>query len=103
MYIAILVTTKDAAEARKIAQALLKDKLVACANILGGVESMFWWQGKIDHSKETLLVLKTKKSLFKKVEAKVKFLHSYTTPEIIALPIAAGSKEYLGWIKESIC
>ena len=100
-YIIILTTTKDKKEAVKIAQGLLDAKLIACANIVDGVQSLFWWQGKIDSSKEVLLVLKTKKNLFKKVCAKVKSLHSYQTPEIISLPIVNGSEDYLGWINSS--
>jgi len=100
-YLVILVTTKDKKEAEKISRGLLEAKLIACANIMEGIQSIFWWQGKIDGSKEVLLVLKTKKNLFKKVSAKVKSLHSYQTPEIIALPIAGGSKEYLNWISTS--
>ncbi len=100
-YIVVLVTAKDKKEAEKIARGLLKAKLIACANIAEGVQSLFWWQGKIDSSQEVLLVLKTKKILFKKVMTKVKSLHSYQTPEIIALPIVAGSEDYLSWINSS--
>ena len=99
-YIIIFVTAKNKAEAKKIANGLLKDRLIACANIVDGVESLFSWQGKIDHGKEVLMILKTQQKLFKKVAAKVKGLHSYTTPEIIALPIIAGSKDYLKWMDE---
>ncbi len=102
MHIVGLVTTKDTKQAQKIANGLLQDKLVACANIVAGVRSLFWWHGKIDSSREALLVLKTKKTLFKKVVAKVKALHSYQVPEIIALPIAAGSSDYLKWINTSV-
>ncbi len=100
-YIVVLVTAKDKKEAGKIARGLLEAKLIACANIVEGVQSLFWWQGKIDSSKEVLLVLKTKKILFKKVIAQVKSLHSYQTPEIIALPIINGSEDYLDWISSS--
>src|ERR1700733_11897755 len=96
-HIIILVTAKDKKEATKIAKGLLEAKLIACANIINGVQSLFWWQGKIDSSKEVLLLLKTKKILFKKISSKVKSLHSYQTPEIIALPIINGSEGYLGW------
>ena len=102
-YIVVVVTAKDRPEAQKIAQGLLGERLIACANILDGMESLFWWQGKIDRSKEVLLILKTKKSLFHKLAARVKSLHSYKVPEIIALPIVAGSKGYLDWVKESVC
>jgi periplasmic divalent cation tolerance protein len=100
-YIVVLVTAKDKKEAEKIARGLLEAKLIACANIVKGIQSLFWWQGKIDSSQEVLLVLKTKKNLFKKIIAKVRSLHSYQTPEIIALPIIAGSEDYLDWIDSS--
>ena len=100
--IVMRVTAKDKKEAQKIARGLLEEKLIACANIIDGLQSLFWWQGKIDSSKEALLIIKTKKSLFKKVEARVKSLHSYQTPEIIALPIASGSKDYMDWISLSV-
>ncbi len=102
MYIVVLVTAKDEEEAKKISEKLLSEKLIACANIVKGIESLFWWEGKIDHSNEALLILKTKRSLFKKVEKAVKSVHSYSTPEIIALPIVAGSQDYLKWINESV-
>ena len=97
-YIVILVTAKDKKEATKIARGLLEAKLIACVNIIEGVQSLFWWQGQIDMSQEVYLILKTKKILFKKVLKQVKSLHNYQTPEIIALPIVAGSEDYLGWI-----
>ena len=101
-YIVILVTAKDKKEATRIARGLLEAKLVACANIIDGVQSIFHWQGEIDSSKEVLLILKTKKVLFNKVAAKVKSLHSYQTPEIIALPIINGNEDYLSWIRSSV-
>ena len=100
--IIILVTAKGNAQAEKIARRLLESKLIACANILDGVRSLFWWGGKIDASKEVLLVLKTKKNLFKKIVTQVKSMHSYETPEIIALPIIDGSRDYLNWIESSV-
>ena len=100
-YIIVLVTAKDKKEAEKISRGLLEAKLIACANIIEGVQSLFWWQGKVDTSKEVLLILKTKKNLFKKIIIKVKSLHRYQTPEIIALPVDLGSKDYLNWIGSS--
>ena len=101
MYIVIFVTVSSKEEAHKIIQALIQEKLVACGTIIDGVGSHFWWQGTIDQAKETLLILKTRKALFPKVVKKVKSLHSYEVPEIIALPIVAGNKQYLEWIDES--
>jgi len=100
-YIVVLITAKDKKEAQRIARGLLEAKLIACANILPGVQSLFWWQGKIDSAKEVMLILKTKKILFKKIVTKVKSLHSYQTPEIIALDVGDGSRDYLKWIDSS--
>ncbi len=100
-FIVVLVTARDKKEAVKIARGLLESKLIACANIIEGVQSLFWWQGKIDRSPEVLMLMKTKKVLFKKVSAQVRSLHSYETPEIIALPIVAGSGDYLKWLDSS--
>jgi len=101
-YIVVLVTAKDKKEASKIAKGLLEAKLIACANIIDGVQSLFWWQGKIGSSHEVLLVLKTKMNLLKELSVKVKSLHSYQTPEIIALPIVSGNKDYLQWIDSNV-
>lgn len=100
MHIVVLVTASSKEEANKIAQGLLEEKLAACVNILEGLESRFWWQGKIDSAKEALLIIKTRKALFNKLAKKVKSLHSYTVPEIIAFPIISGSKAYLDWIND---
>ncbi len=102
MYIVILITASSKKEAQRIARALLEDKLAACINIIDKIDSLFWWQGKIDESKEVLLIIKTKKALISKLIKKVKSLHSYKVPEIIALPIVAGEKKYLGWLDESL-
>jgi len=80
---------------------LIKQKLAACVNLINPVNSLFWWQKKVDCAKEVLLIIKTKKGLFKRLEKLVKSLHSYDVPEIIALPIIAGNKQYLNWIDDS--
>ena len=102
MYIVVFVTASGQPEAEKIARHLLEQKLAACVNIIGGLTSLYWWEGKIDQSQEALLVIKTKKSLFKKLAAAVKSFHSYSVPEIIALPIVDGQKDYLNWIGASL-
>lgn len=102
MHIVVFVTAKDKQEAQKIARRLVEDKLIACANIVDGVKSVFWWQGKTDEADETLLIMKSEKRLFKKIAAAVKALHSYDLPEVIALPIVEGSADYLKWMKESL-
>jgi periplasmic divalent cation tolerance protein len=97
-YVAVFITTADDEEARLISQALLEQKKVACANIIAGVGSQFWWQGKIDAANESLLIVKTAASLLDEVVTLVREIHSYDNPEIIALPIVGGSQEYLDWI-----
>jgi periplasmic divalent cation tolerance protein len=101
-YCIIFVTAGSRPEARRIARALLERRLVACANIVSGVESHYWWKGQIDHAREWLLVMKTRRSRFRAVERAVKALHSYKVPEIIALPLAAGRADYLRWIDASV-
>ena len=101
MYIVVYVTAKDVAEAQKIAEGLVQARLVACSNIVKDIKSVFWWEGKVDQSDEALLILKSKKNLLPKIIQMVKALHSYSLPEIIAMPIIDGSKDYLKWIEES--
>lgn len=101
--ILVLVTCGSASEARKIARALVERRLAACVNVVGGsVESVYRWKGKVERSKEVLLVIKSSRGRFRGLEAKVKRLHSYSMPEIIVVPIAAGSAEYLRWISECV-
>lgn len=102
MYIVIFITASGRKEAKRIAKALVEKKLAACVNILDGVESLFWWQGKVDSSREALLVVKSKKQKLARIIKLVKSLHGYQVPEIIALPIIAGDKAYLNWIDESL-
>ena len=101
-HVVVLVTAKDMEEAQKIAKGLLQAKLIACANIVPQVQSLFWWQGKIDQANEVLLILKTQTKKIDEIITKVKSLHSYDVPEIIALPIAAEHKDYIKWIDESV-
>ena len=98
----ILVTCKSKKEAGRIASSLLSKRLIACANAMPGIDSRFWWNGKIDRAREISLILKTKRVNFKKIEKEIKRLHSYEVPEIIAIPIIMGSAGYLGWIRKSI-
>jgi periplasmic divalent cation tolerance protein len=97
-YILILVATKDKQEAEKITKALLNERLIACGNIAGPVTSFFHWSGQIEKSEECLVVMKSRMDLFAQVVERVKGLHSYEVPEILALPIVDGSKTYLDWM-----
>ena len=102
MSIVILITCANRREAERIARQLVKQKLVACVNVIDKIKSIFWWQNKIDSASEVLLIAKSKKSMMTKVIKQVKSLHSYQVPEVIALPIVAGNKDYINWINESI-
>ena len=100
--IVIFVTTESVEEAQSIAELLLKQRKVACVNIISEVDSLFWWQGKIDSAQENLLIIKTKMSLLDEIIYLVREVHSYEVPEIIALPIIGGNKDYLKWIGEEV-
>jgi periplasmic divalent cation tolerance protein len=98
--IVVLVTTSDEEEASKIARAIVEERLAGCVNIIKDIRSIYSWQGKIEDEKEVLMIAKTRKLLFDSLMKRVKELHSYTVPEIIALPIIQGSEDYLKWLKE---
>ena len=99
-FIVTYVTVSSMEEAKNISYTLVESKLAACANIVPSITSVYTWQGKICEDQECLLIIKTRKELFPALREKVKSLHSYTVPEIIALPILEGSKSYLDWIRE---
>jgi len=101
-YIIVLVTTADKTEAEKIAQTLLKEKLIACANIIGPFTSFFHWKGTIEKADECLMVIKSRIDLFPKLVERTKGLHSYEVPEVLALPIVEGSQAYLHWMAETL-
>jgi periplasmic divalent cation tolerance protein len=100
-YIIVLTTCDSDCCASSIAESLVAKKLAACVNIVKGIESVYQWQGKIEHDKEILLLIKTRKSLFTKVQNAIQELHSYELPEIIAVPIDTGETNYLNWIKSA--
>ena len=99
----VLVTCANRAEARRIAQSVVQKRLAACVNILQSpVESIYRWKGKVESAREVLLIVKTTAKRLAPLEREVKRLHTYETPEFIVLPIVAGSREYLGWVAESV-
>ena len=100
--VAIFIAAGTADEARRIADALLKQRKAACVNIVPRVDSLFWWEGKLDSAAESLLVVKTRVSALDEVIKCVKEVHSYQVPEIIALPIIGGNKDYLDWIAHEV-
>jgi len=101
-YVVLCMTFPSRAEAERVVQHLLEQRLVACANLVDAVMSHFWWQGKRDQAEEVLVMAKTSAEKYADVEKAVAHMHSYAVPEIIALPIIAGLPAYLEWIRDSV-
>ena len=101
-YYIIYTTVDSEPEAERIARRLVEEKLAACVSIVGGVKSVYWWRGRVEESREYMLMIKTSASKLREVVEKLKSIHPYETPEIIAVPVAAGFKGYLEWIDESL-
>ncbi|MBI2495744.1 MAG: divalent-cation tolerance protein CutA [Candidatus Omnitrophica bacterium] len=98
----VLVTCPTCAIARRLASTLVEERLAACVNALPGVESIFRWQGKVERCREVLLLIKTTARRFERLRRAVMALHPYDVPEIIALPIVAGHRPYLRWVRSSV-
>ncbi len=97
--VVVLVTAPDLTTARQLAQVALADRLAACANLIPGLESHYWWQGKIDTSNEILLLFKTRRVLLARLEKTILANHPYDTPEFVVLPLAGGNRHYLDWLR----
>jgi periplasmic divalent cation tolerance protein len=100
-YGVVLVTASSQQEAETIAKALVESKLAACANIFP-IQSIYRWQGEVHNEPEWQLIIKTDLALFSALEVKIREIHSYSVPEIIAIPIVAGSQSYLQWMDEQV-
>lgn len=98
--IVVYITAPNEDEAGRIARTLVEERLAGCVNILREIRSIYSWQGRIEDESEVLMILKTRKSLFETLKERVKELHSYSVPEIIALPVIDGSEDYLKWLEE---
>jgi periplasmic divalent cation tolerance protein len=101
-YLQVSTTVSSEQEARRIATAMVKRRLAACVQVVGPIESHYRWQGEIETSTEWLCLIKTESSRYAEVEAAIGELHSYEEPEVVAMPIVAGSAGYLGWIGDSL-
>lgn len=98
-YIVVMVTAPEQ-EAPALARTLVEERLVACVNVIPGLRSFYWWEGKVEDEPEVLCVMKTRQALFDALRERVQELHSYEVPEVIAVPISAGNQPYLEWINE---
>ena len=96
--IIIFMTAESKREAQRIAQILLEKRLIACANIIGPIDSHYWWQRKIEKANEFLVLMKSHQSVFSKLAKTVKKMHSYDVPEILGVPIVEGFQPYLKWL-----
>lgn len=101
-YLVVLVTAPGEDKASEMAHSLLEDGLCACINITPKIRSVYKWQGNIVDEEESLLIIKTKKELFEDLKERIINIHPFDVPEVIALPIAEGSKRYLDWIEDSV-
>jgi len=99
-YITVFITAPNEEEAAKISRTIVGERLAACVNIIRSVRSIYRWQGRIEDEQEVLMIVKTKRTLFKRLQGRAKELHSYAVPEIIGLPVIEGSKEYLDWLEQ---
>ena len=95
------VTCRDVRQARRIARALVGERLAACVNVVPGVSSIYRWKGEVEEAREALLLVKSTSARARRLEARVKALHSYETPEVVTLKVAGGSADYLRWLREN--
>lgn len=101
-FIQVVTTTDTKGRAQAIARCLVEQKLAACVQVTGVIESTYPWKGKIERSREYLCLIKTREDLFPEVESAIRKLHPYETPEIIAVPIIRGNQAYLKWMEDSL-
>jgi periplasmic divalent cation tolerance protein len=101
-HVVVLVTAPDLKTARRLGRATLDARVVACVNLVPRIESHYWWQGRIESGAEVLMILKTTRRSLNRLAQVVKNLHPYETPEIVALPVTAGSRRYLAWLDAAL-
>jgi periplasmic divalent cation tolerance protein len=97
-FVVVLVTAGSAEEAQRIGRALVAEQLAGCVNVVGPIRSIYRWQGAVEEAEERLLIIKARAADLATLEARVRALHSYDVPEVLALPVTAGSEDYLAWL-----
>jgi periplasmic divalent cation tolerance protein len=98
----IYITAGSRKDADKIAETLVREKLAACVSIVPEISSRYWWKGHLEYGKELLLIVKTFPARYKALEKRVRQIHTYTVPEILAIPVTEGNPTYLKWMKDSL-
>jgi len=100
--VVVLVTAGNLREGEGIAEALVTERLAACVNVLGPLRSVYRWEGVVQRDEEYLLLIKTRRDALARLANRIADLHSYTTPEVVALPVCAGSEAYLNWLRSCV-
>ncbi len=100
--IVVLITVPSQEAGGRIARTLVEEHLAACVNLVPGLTSVFWWEGGVQTEAEALLIVKTQRPRFEALAARVRSLHPYAVPEIIAVPVAAGNQAYLDWVRDAV-
>ncbi len=99
---AVLVTAPDLEVAERLGRAMVEQRLAACANVVPGMVSVFWWEGAVQRSEEALLILKTTTARLRELEARLVELHPYEVPEVLAMGVQGGHEPYLAWVREEV-
>ena len=99
-YIQVITTTNTEEEARKIQRLLVEERAAACVQIIGPISSLYWWEDKIEEAREWICLAKAKTKDYQTIESLIKENHPYSVPEILAIPVSTGNKDYLAWISE---
>lgn len=97
-FIQVITTTASKAEAQTIARTVLEARLAGCVQIVGPITSAYWWEGQIEEAEEVLCIIKSRADLFERLEATIRAAHPYDVPEVLVVPVAAGSQGYLDWL-----
>lgn len=100
--IVVFSTTSSKKEAKRIAKALVEKRVAACVSIFGPIKSVYWWKGKVEESEECFLMVKTIQDKYNELEKVIREIHSYQVPEILAVPVVNGLKEYIEWLKKEL-
>ena len=101
-YIQIFTTTENKKDAEKIAKEVVEKRLAACAQVLGPIESTYWWEGEVEKTKEWLCIMKSRNDLYGELEKAIKGIHPYDVPEILAIPVISGNPGYLQWVDKEV-
>jgi periplasmic divalent cation tolerance protein len=100
--IVVYVTVSSLREGRKLTDVLIQERLAACVSMVPSVHSTYWWKGKVERAREVLLVIKTRSEKFSRLARRIQAIHSYSVPEILALPVVRGNQAYLQWLRQSV-